>query len=218
MRTARAVSDAAGLTRVSYERRRALRWIVLPAALAQLPLAWAGAARVASARLWPAQEYTRLILESPAPLTYELITLAQPDRLVIDVPGVEASGDLALLPTRVHATDPYVGRIRFGRKSPDVLRVVLDLKTPVNPQIFALPPVAEFGYRLVLDLYPPTPVDPLMALLESERRKDARDTAAPAAPPDRVATAPPPRAAEPSRASTRRGWSCSIRSAALTIV
>ena len=208
-RSARRAS--ARLTHVSYERRRALRWIMLPAALANWPLAWASAARVASARLWPAQEYTRLILESPAPLDYELITLAQPDRLVIDLPGVDATGDLALLPTRVHATDPYVGRIRFGRKSPDVLRVVLDLKTPVNPQIFALPPVAEFGHRLVLDLYPPTPLDPLMALLESERRKDAREAAAPpaAAPParsvpDRIATAPAARAPESSRGAARR--------------
>jgi len=146
------------------------------------PHAWAAASRVASARLWPAQEYTRLILESSAPLPYELITLAQPDRVVIDLSGVEAGGDLAELPSRVHASDPYVARIRVGRKPPNVLRVVLDLKTPVVPKIFALAPVAEFGHRLVLDLYPPAPVDPLMALLESERLKDAREAARPAPP------------------------------------
>jgi N-acetylmuramoyl-L-alanine amidase len=146
------------------------------------PHAWAAASRVASARLWPAQEYTRLILESSAPLPYELITLAQPDRVVIDLPGVEAGGDLTELPSRVHASDPYVARIRVGRKPPNVLRVVLDLKTPVVPKIFALAPVAEFGHRLVLDLYPPAPVDPLMALLESERLKDAREAARPAPP------------------------------------
>ncbi|HTI45995.1 MAG TPA: N-acetylmuramoyl-L-alanine amidase [Casimicrobiaceae bacterium] len=146
------------------------------------PHAWAAASRVASARLWPAQEYTRLILESSAPLPYELVTLAQPDRVVIDLPGVEAGGDLAELPSRVHASDPYVARIRVGRKPPNVLRVVLDLKTPVVPKIFALAPVAEFGHRLVLDLYPPAPVDPLMALLESERLKDAREAARPAPP------------------------------------
>jgi N-acetylmuramoyl-L-alanine amidase len=140
---------------------------------------------VASARLWPAQEYTRLILESRTPLAYELITLAQPDRVVIDLPGVDLDGDLAELPSRVHASDPYVARIRFGRKAPDTLRIVLDLKTPVAPQIFALPPVAEFGHRLVLDLYPPTPLDPLMALLESERLKEEREAAKPAAPADR---------------------------------
>ena len=172
----------ARIVAVSYERRRALAWITLPALGALAPHAWAAASRVASARLWPAQEYTRLILESSAPLPYELITLAQPDRVVIDLPGVEAGGDLAQLPSRVHASDPYVARIRVGRKPPNVLRVVLDLKTPVVPKIFALAPVAEFGHRLVLDLYPPAPVDPLMALLESERLKDAREAARPAPP------------------------------------
>jgi len=172
----------ARIVAVSYERRLALAWITLPALGALAPHAWAAASRVASARLWPAQEYTRLILESSAPLPYELITLAQPDRVVIDLPGVEAGGDLAELPSRVHASDPYVARIRVGRKPPNVLRVVLDLKTPVVPKIFALAPVAEFGHRLVLDLYPPAPVDPLMALLESERLKDAREAARPAPP------------------------------------
>ena len=194
------------LTRAAYERRRVLRWMVLPMAAPLVAPVWAVAARVASARLWPAQEYTRLILESNAPLSYELITLAQPDRVVIDLPGVEATGDLAKLPEHVAASDPYVARIRFGRKGADVLRLVLDLKTAVNPQIFALPPVAEFGHRLVLDLYPPTPVDPLMALLESEARKDAAAEAAPAKPPaalpdkDRIAAAPAPAPAPPTPA------------------
>ena len=156
---------------ISWSRRRALRWLALSPAAGLVVPAWALAGTVASARVWPAQEYTRLILESPAPLAHELITLARPDRVVIDLPGVVALGDLAQLPSRVHADDPYVAGVRFGRKSPDVLRVVLDLKQPVNAQIFALPPVAEFGHRLVLDLYPLTPLDPLMALLQSEEQR-----------------------------------------------
>jgi N-acetylmuramoyl-L-alanine amidase len=158
-------------------------------------------ARVASARLWPAQEYTRLILESPAPLTHELILLAQPDRIVVDLPGVTTLADLEQLPARVHDSDPYVARIRFGRKGPDTLRLVLDLKTAVVPQIFALPPVAEFGHRLVLDLYPPTPLDPLMALLESERLKDQKPDPPASSPkavvPEKV-PAEPVRRAQPS--------------------
>jgi N-acetylmuramoyl-L-alanine amidase len=201
---------------VSYERRRVLRWLSMPwlAGLARPALA---SAQVASARLWPAQEYTRLILESPAPLSHELITLAQPDRVVVDLPGVATPGDLERLPGRVHATDPYVARIRFGRKSPDVLRIVVDLKQPVNAQIFALPPVAEFGFRLVVDLYPLTPIDPLMALLESEQRKDAARLAqapdtGPAAGSEGAravvpsASAPrgsPPRASSPAASSSR---------------
>ena len=186
---------SARLTLRAKARRRVLRALLLPAAMPVVLPAWAAGARVASARLWPAQEYTRLILESTAPLTYELITLAQPDRVVIDLPGVEATGDLAQLPAHVNAADPYVSGIRFGRKGADVLRVVLDLKAQVNPQIFALPPVAEFGHRLVLDLYPVTPLDPLMALLESEARKDAAaassSLARPSAEPDKLAAERP---------------------------
>jgi N-acetylmuramoyl-L-alanine amidase len=52
-----------------------------------------------------------------------------------------------------------------------VLRVVFDLRGEVNPQVFQLPPVASFGHRLVLDLYPANPVDPLMALLEREEAR-----------------------------------------------
>jgi len=92
-----------------------------------------------------------------------------------------------------------VAAIRFGRKAPDVLRIVLDLKTSVNAQVFALPPVAEFGHRLVLDLYPPTPLDPLMALLESEARKEAREAAA--TPPRAERSAPRP---APAPAAARR--------------
>jgi N-acetylmuramoyl-L-alanine amidase len=199
-------SVAGGLTRVFVERRRLLRWLAVPAATGWTLPAWAAAARVESARLWPAREYTRLILESPAPLAHELITLARPDRIVVDLPGVAAPGDLARLPGRVHPDDPYVARIRFGHKAPDILRVVLDLKMPVNAQIFALPPVAEYGHRLVVDLYPLTPVDPLMALLESERakREAQSDAPSPAAPPapvpghhDKGRTRPPPAAERP---------------------
>jgi len=62
------------------------------------------------------------------------------------------------------------------------VRIVLDLKVPVNPQLFALKPVAEYGHRLVLDLYPLTPLDPLMALLESEQRKAKSTPPRPEAP------------------------------------
>src|SRR5438105_13343600 len=110
-------SAARLVTSVSYERRRVLRWVLAPVAAGFVVPVRGAPARVGSARLWPAQEYTRLILESPAPLAHELITLAKPDRIVLDLPGADASDDLRELPARVHADDPYVARIRFGRKT-----------------------------------------------------------------------------------------------------
>ncbi len=146
--------------------------------------AWAAAVRVVSARLWPAQEYTRLILEAHSALAHQLIILKDPHRIVLDIAAAELTGELQQLAARVQPSDPYIANIRFGRQPPDILRLVIDLRAEVTPQLFALQPVAEFGHRLVLDLYPATPVDPLMALAESTRSA--------AAPPAATAVSPEP--------------------------
>ena len=174
-------SPAAGIG-VSIERRRAFRWLLLPAAQWVVPSAWAQASRIASARLWPAQEYTRVIFEARAPIEHQLVMLHDPDRLVLDMARVEASPELAALPSRVQPSDPYVAAIRIGNPSGGFLRVVLDLKSAVRPQVFSLPPVAEYGYRLVVDLYPVVPVDPLMAFLAREQHGDAGAASKPASP------------------------------------
>ena len=155
--------------RFSLGRRRALRALVVPAVAAFVPFpAFATAARVASARIWPAQEYTRLILETRAAVSHRLIGLKDPPRIVLDLDAVELTPELEQLPTRVAPADPYIARIRFGKQPPDVLRIVLDLREDVKTELFALQPVGEFGHRVVLDLYPLTPLDPLMALLDGK--------------------------------------------------
>ena len=169
-------NESAGADRVvrfSLERRRALRALVVPAvgALVAFP-ALAKAARIASARIWPAHEYTRLILETPTAVSHRLLVLTDPNRIVLDLDAVELTPELQQLSARVAPADPYIARIRFGKQPPDVLRVVLDLREEVKTELFALRPVAEFGHRVILDLYPVTPLDPLMALLE-ENRSDA---------------------------------------------
>jgi N-acetylmuramoyl-L-alanine amidase len=163
-----------GLSRVSLERRRVCGWLLLPAAQ-WLVVGRADAAMVASARLWPAQEYTRLILETPAPMAHQLVAMKNPERLVLDLEGVELNPEIGRLPERVLAGDPYIQAIRVAMHRPGVLRVVLDLKSEVNPQLFALKPVGEYGHRVVLDLYPLIPLDPLMALLEIERNEGSRE-------------------------------------------
>ena len=181
-----AVPDRA-LIRVSIERRRLCQWLLLPAAQLVLPRAWAEAGRIASARMWPAQEYTRVILESREPIAHQLLVLRNPERLVLDLPGTELTSELAQLPSRVQSTDPYIARIRVGKNAPTVVRVVLDVKSEVKADAFALQPFAEYGHRLVLDIYPLIPVDPLMALLEGERATE------------NVPTPRPPEGAAPSR-------------------
>jgi N-acetylmuramoyl-L-alanine amidase len=198
-RARRSVSGATRdtLIRVSLERRRALRWILVPSTAWLLPDAWAAYGRIASARVWPAQEYTRLILESQAPIEHQLVVLRDPNRVVLDLARIDPSPSLAQLPASVQATDPYIAAIRIGAPSSGFLRVVLDLRAEANPQVFALKPVAEYGHRLVVDLYPLTPLDPLMALLESEAKKDAASpppaaTRAPIARPELQQARPPP--------------------------
>ncbi|MEO6928478.1 MAG: N-acetylmuramoyl-L-alanine amidase [Casimicrobiaceae bacterium] len=178
--------------RISLTRRRMLRAAVLPAAYALSPLAWARVAQIASARVWPAQDYTRVILETPAPIAHRMLVLKNPDRLVLDLDNVGMSNAIAAAFARAQqASDPYLTGIRVGHQSGNALRLVMDLKGDVNPQIFALPPVAEYGYRLVIDIYPVTPPDPLMQLLASEARKHDAHSNGAQAPVARSKGAPP---------------------------
>jgi hypothetical protein len=96
------------LNGVSLERRRALRWILVPSTAWLLPDAWAAYGRIASARVWPAQEYTRLILESQAPIEHQLVVLRDPNRVVLDLARIDPSPSLAQLPASVQSTDPYI--------------------------------------------------------------------------------------------------------------
>jgi N-acetylmuramoyl-L-alanine amidase len=105
-----------------------------------------------------------------------------PARLVLELEMGELSPALAELNGKVTADDPYIQGLRVGRNRPGVVRVVLDLKTEVKPQVFTLPPVGEYGYRLVLDIYPAVPVDPLAALIEQSDKKLAALPPAPSAP------------------------------------
>jgi N-acetylmuramoyl-L-alanine amidase len=89
-----------------------------------------------------------------------------PERLVVDLEGVEFNSVLQSLPSKISETDPYIKLIRAGRNKPGVVRLVIELKTEIQPQVFMLKPVGEYGHRLVLDLLSAEPDDPLLALLE----------------------------------------------------
>ncbi len=155
---------------------RALR-IPLLLCLLWLPSAFAEIA-VSAARIWPAQDYTRLTLESKTPIKYNLFTLKNPERLVIDLEDVEINAALNELAGKIGNDDPYIKSVRVGRFKAGVVRLVLDLKAQVKPQLFSLQPVAEYGYRLVLDVYPLVPIDPLMALAQQgETNLDTSETA-----------------------------------------
>jgi len=132
-----------------------------------------GTPQFVAVRIWPASSYTRATLESTRPLQHKYFLLDNPRRLVVDIQGASLDSVVQSLPQKLSRSDPYVAGIRVGQFNPDTIRVVMDLKTAVNPQVFSLAPVANFKHRLVIDLYPTQAValaqeanDPLMALLQ----------------------------------------------------
>lgn len=139
------------------------------------PVGLAGASRVVAARVWPAEEYTRVTLESAQDVKFSSMVLRGPDRLVVDLHDVTLDSVLRTLPEKVLKDDPLVQRIRVGDYRPGIVRIVFDLKTEIKPQLFTLKPIANYGHRLVVDIYPANPPDPLLALIEKFSPADGAD-------------------------------------------
>jgi N-acetylmuramoyl-L-alanine amidase len=172
--------------------------------------AFAQNVQITAARVWPARDYTRITLESGAPIAHNVFSIKDPERLVLDLEGIEITIALTQLADRIAADDPYIKAVRIGRYKPGTVRLVLDLKAEVKPQAFILAPVGDYGHRLVLDLYPLVPPDPLLAFLEKAESKRTAEADEPASAPVLDADASPeaaaPRAARRSepRATERR--------------
>jgi N-acetylmuramoyl-L-alanine amidase len=138
-------------------------------------LAWG--ASIVAVRVWPAQDYTRITIESDAALKVTQKFVASPPRLAVDIEGLELSPELKELVAQVRADDPFISGVRVGQYAPGVVRLVLDLKQPALPQVFALQPVAAYQHRLVFDLYPAKEADPLEALI-AEKSSGGKPSAA----------------------------------------
>ncbi len=145
-------------------RRQALQQMgVLALGLGAVDLAW-GAAIVA-VRVWPAQDYSRVTIESDQALSAQQFLTDEPPRLVIDIDGLVLSPALRELVGKVRSDDPFIAGVRVGQNQPRMVRLVVDLKQAVVPQQFTLAPVAAYQHRLVFDLYPTVARDPLLALI-----------------------------------------------------
>ncbi len=148
--------------------------------LGRREIAWG--ATIIAVRVWPAPDYSRVTLESDAPLTARSFLVGEPPRLAVDVEGLDLSPELRELVAKVRPDDPNIAGIRVGQNSPGVVRLVVDLKQPIQPQVFTLPPIAAYRHRLVFDLYPTQPPDPLEALIAAHSRATGSGSA-PAADP-----------------------------------
>jgi len=156
--------SAARVTPTS-SRRRVLLKAGGTLLLSVIPLS-ARANEILAVRVWPAPDYTRVTLENDTNLKAEHFLIPDPPRLVVDIDGLALSPTLKSLVAKIEANDPYIKQVRVGQNRPNVVRLVFDLKAEIKPQVFTLAPVAGYQHRLVFDLYPATPVDPIAALIE----------------------------------------------------
>ncbi|MES2241977.1 MAG: N-acetylmuramoyl-L-alanine amidase [Pseudomonadota bacterium] len=139
-------------------------------------------ATILAVRVWPAKDYSRVTIESDTGLKTKTYFIAEPPRLAVDIEGIDLIPALRELVAKVKPDDPNISGIRVGQNAPGVVRLVIDLKQHMLPQVFTLPPVAAYQHRLVFDLYPTQVLDPLEALI-AERLKDKPD---PVAAPDAI--------------------------------
>jgi len=156
------------------KRRELLKRIAQTSALIFLgPSQIAWGAKLVAVRIWPAEDYTRVTLESDQVLKVSHQLLTNPYRLVVDVEGLELNNTIKELVAKVNSNDPYIAQVRVGQFQPKVVRLVFDLKESIQPQLFTLDPVGTYQNRLVFDLYPTVAHDPLMELVRQSAKKEA---------------------------------------------
>jgi N-acetylmuramoyl-L-alanine amidase len=154
-------------------RRRALARVgSLVLLLGAREIAWG--ASIVAVRVWPADDYTRVTIESDSALSARHFLAHGPDRLVIDVDGLELSPQLREIVGKVRSDDPYIAGVRVGQNQPRVVRLVVDLKQAVAPELFTLAPVAAYQHRLVFDLRPVRERDPLLELIRDKEQAEQK--------------------------------------------
>jgi N-acetylmuramoyl-L-alanine amidase len=116
----------------------------------------ARAATVQNVRAWSGPEGTRVVFELSGPAEHRVFALANPDRVVIDLPRSTAASGLSL-------DDPKgaVTALRTGTRPDGELRLVLELNQAAKPKTFLLMPHEQYGFRLVVDL-PPAEAAPVV--------------------------------------------------------
>ncbi|MHA4867815.1 N-acetylmuramoyl-L-alanine amidase [Duganella sp. PWIR1] len=156
----------------------------------------ANAAQILAVRVWPAEDYTRVTLENDTDLKATHFIVKDPERMVVDIEGLELNPTLKGLVAKIQSNDPYIKQVRVGQNRPNVVRLVFDLKEEIKPQVFTLPPAGNYKHRLIFDLYPVKQVDPIAAMIEKGDWSDpAPDVAA--APKEQLEQLKPDLKAEP---------------------
>jgi N-acetylmuramoyl-L-alanine amidase len=175
------------------QRRSLLQGGSLALLLGSADIAWG--ASIVAVRVWPAAAYTRVTIESDTALKTVPIFVANPPRLAVDIEGIELNPALKELVGKVRSDDPYITGVRVGQYANKTVRLVLDLRQMVKPQVFNLLPIktgnTQYQHRLVLDLYPSDVADPLEALIADKLKGGTAFNA-----PSMTATPTPPPASK----------------------
>ena len=114
------------------------------------PAAWAQP-MVSQVRIGEHPDKTRFVMELSEAPRYRVFALADPFRVVIDLP------ELRWAPGRGEGDQKggLIAAMRFGLFAPGTSRVVLDLRAPARvSRVFVLPPTGNYPYRLVIDVVP----------------------------------------------------------------
>lgn len=114
--------------------------VLAPAALA---------ANIEEVRMWRAPDHTRVVFDLDSSVSYQMFTLSNPHRVVLDIDNTTSSDDF----NGLDFTGSPILRIRSALRENNQLRIVLDLAEEVDPSSFTLAPNREFSNRLVVDLY-----------------------------------------------------------------
>ena len=126
------------------------------------------AVNVTATRVWPAADYTRITIEASSEISQKMMMLKDPDRLVLDLEGVDLNANLKSLANAISPNDPYIKQVRVANFKQNVVRVVIDLKTQIKPNIFMLQPAGQYNHRLVLDVYPLQ--DPILSVIDKANK------------------------------------------------
>ena len=105
--------------------------------------------KITSVRVWQAPDNTRLVFDLSGPIEHQLFTLQNPDRVVIDLAQADKTSTINLLSLK----GDFISNVRSAPQGSNGLRVVLDLRQPMQLKSFLLKPNAQYGHRLVVDLF-----------------------------------------------------------------
>jgi N-acetylmuramoyl-L-alanine amidase len=157
---------------------RAMRGIIRHLCLFALVLTGTAAVRpahaadVKAARVWAGPEYTRVVFDLSGPLAYKLSQGDTPGNLVIDLGRNAVTGDFV-----APGAQGLFKAMRTERKGGSA-RVIATVDARAQPKSFMLKPAGDYGYRLVLDLYPDGKTTGSLAASSRTVRKSSQSVSA----------------------------------------